>query len=138
MPMRFKHGPPHELMREWLQAARDAGQDFDTAWAAALRCPSQGHIGIRLPHQTSERTAWLAVFEATKEEWRAGFERRETGVSRALAHWREHVADDFSGAAWHAALAGKHEERPQLASVPMPHYVRGDEARRHSLARAAA
>lgn len=74
--------PPGDL-RFGLAAARERGLDFDQAWAEAWRT-------VRWPRgggsdDPSSATAWRKALRATREEWRAAYEGRESRGGAAAA-----------------------------------------------------
>lgn len=55
-------------VRSSLTAARWAGQDFDTAWSAAL-------APLMRSHQHSDAAECVAALSATRESWRCAWAR---------------------------------------------------------------
>jgi hypothetical protein len=103
-----------------LADARRRGIGFDEAWFFALGAPSVATKGVRLPHATSARRPWLDAFEATREEWRAAYEGRDTALSLALREIEARVHADGSRQARTASLTGGIPDDPaRLAQAPV-------------------
>jgi hypothetical protein len=67
-----------------LLACREEGLGFEEAW---LRTVGREGLraSVRFPHDTVERRGWRKALVSTRNEWRAGYEGRDTALSRALA-----------------------------------------------------
>jgi hypothetical protein len=66
---------PGRLLAQGLRYARDRGLSFDDAWRQLL--PTVW------PRDSALAVQWREALEATREEWRAAYEGRSTGFSRA-------------------------------------------------------
>lgn len=85
MPAHRRRPPPAEQVLAALRLCRDRGFVFDAAWEAALR----GHalLGIEKlvwPHDTEARQAEREALRATRDEWCAAYEGRDTACARLL------------------------------------------------------
>jgi hypothetical protein len=131
VPARSRFGPPLEQMLWSLRAARERGLSFDEAWSRALQAPShRDAAGVYLGHQTVKRREWIMVLEATRAEWEAAFEGRETSLSRTVRRVVEEMVQDASRAVVHPTAEVPPMAR--LSPIPMP-YVGGPEVRRREL-----
>jgi hypothetical protein len=124
VPAHRKHEPPFDGLRRVLSECRAAGMPFEAAWHMALGAPASPAKGVRLPHATAHRHAWLDVFESTKGAWEAAYTGRETPLSRVLAHLAERVIEDASAAARIGHLEGA-EQEAHMALLPLPLGISG-------------
>jgi hypothetical protein len=120
MPAHRKYEAPFDGMVRFLRESRAGGLSFDEAWSAALTTPTLAR-GIRFPHATSLRREYLDAFEATKPEWAAAYESRETRLSRALEQLAELVIEDSTSSAriGHGRDSQRDGPRPALLLVPL-------------------
>jgi hypothetical protein len=75
--------PPTQLADHLLPALRTRGMAFDDAWEVAVE-------NILWPSSKRETKDWELVLDATRESWRASYDReppeRSEWVLRGLAH----------------------------------------------------
>jgi hypothetical protein len=120
VPARPKFPSPEVQLRAILADARRRGIGFDEAWFFALGAPSVAEKGVRLPHATEQRRPWLDAFDATREEWRAAFEGRDTALSVALREIEARSLPDSSRQARVASLTGGiTDDAARLAQAPV-------------------
>lgn len=118
---------PEQLMSVLAELRRD-GLDFNNAWKRAVWGSYRCRALVRFPHPTHERRWWRQALTRQKAEWRAAYERRETGTSRSVAFLLEAIAQGLGDGTRDAPeLDGI---RVRLAAAPAPVPITVNE-RRH-------
>ncbi len=127
MPARRKFARAEVQLRESLAESRRAGLPFEEAWQRALGAPTVREKGVRMPHATRERRAYLEAFEATRSEWKAAYLGVSTRLSRVLESLATAGVEDWTRFARLASAAGS-DEGARLALLPIG-YVGGGSTR---------
>jgi hypothetical protein len=70
---------------------------------------------VRFPHATEHRRGWREALEATRDEWQAAYENRQSPFTRAFEHLQSAGMTDWTREAFH-----RHRERPTVLALAPP------------------